>query len=128
MKKEIKAEWVAALRSGRYPQTQGHLHQAGGRDEKPLGYCCLGVLCSIAERHGVVVSQYNPRSGFFAYGKDTETAVLPLEIAVWAGLTGPDPADPYVPWDEDEDTPLTALNDDYRQTFAQIADLIEEHL
>lgn len=40
MEKKLKAKWVKALRSGRYQQTKGFLH-----DEK--GYCCLGVLCRL---------------------------------------------------------------------------------
>lgn len=42
MKKEFKAKWIAALRSGEYKQTKGHLH-----DEN--GYCCLGVLCEVTQ-------------------------------------------------------------------------------
>jgi hypothetical protein len=37
---KVKADWVAALRSGKYAQCQGVLK----RDE---GYCCLGVLVEI---------------------------------------------------------------------------------
>lgn len=43
MNPEIKAKWVAALRSGAYQQATGVL-----RDEKG-GYCCLGVLCDLVE-------------------------------------------------------------------------------
>lgn len=41
MEKRLKAKWVRALRSGRYKQTGGDLKNAEG-------YCCLGVLCSVA--------------------------------------------------------------------------------
>lgn len=41
MDKELKEKWVTALRSGEYRQTTGEL-----KDE--YGYCCLGVLCDIA--------------------------------------------------------------------------------
>lgn len=40
MNPELKAKWVAALRSGQYKQTCEFL-----RDSK--GYCCLGVLAEI---------------------------------------------------------------------------------
>lgn len=38
---ELKKEWVAALRSGKYKQAHGTL-------SKPDGDCCLGVLCKVA--------------------------------------------------------------------------------
>ena len=40
MDPEIKAKWLAALRSGEYKQCQGGL-KVDGR------YCCLGVLCVV---------------------------------------------------------------------------------
>lgn len=40
MDKKLKAKWVKALRSGRYDQTTGSLHD-------DVGYCCLGVLCTL---------------------------------------------------------------------------------
>lgn len=41
MNAELKAKWVAALRSGEYRQGQGVLKTSKGE------YCCLGVLCDI---------------------------------------------------------------------------------
>lgn len=38
--KEIKAKWVAALRSGEFKQGKHYLH-------KGETFCCLGVLCEI---------------------------------------------------------------------------------
>lgn len=40
MDKKIKDKWIKALRSGRYKQIQGRLHDNGA-------YCCLGVLCRV---------------------------------------------------------------------------------
>jgi hypothetical protein len=37
MDKELKAKWVAALRSGEYEQGEGSLYEGGK-------FCCLGVL------------------------------------------------------------------------------------
>lgn len=42
MDAEIKAKWVAALRSGEYQQGDRQLRD-GDR------YCCLGVLCEVAD-------------------------------------------------------------------------------
>lgn len=42
MNKELKAKWVAALHSGDYEQAKGAL-----RTE--TGFCCLGILCEVAQ-------------------------------------------------------------------------------
>lgn len=42
MDAELKAKWVAALRSGKYAQGRAHLNLNGR-------YCCLGVLCEVAD-------------------------------------------------------------------------------
>lgn len=44
MDKELKAKWVAALRSGEYEQGVGSLYNKT-RD----AYCCLGVLHRVAD-------------------------------------------------------------------------------
>ena len=44
MDPELKAKWVAALRSGEYKQGRDVLH-----NNKSNTYCCLGVLCRVAE-------------------------------------------------------------------------------
>ena len=43
MDQELKAKWVAALRSGKYQQTTGML-----RESESNGFCCLGVLLDIS--------------------------------------------------------------------------------
>lgn len=43
MDQELKAKWVAALRSGQYKQGDGCLH-----DKASDTYCCLGVLLTVA--------------------------------------------------------------------------------
>lgn len=40
MKADLKAQWIAALRSGRYRQCRNFLHVDDA-------YCCLGVLCRV---------------------------------------------------------------------------------
>src|SRR3990167_1245866 len=70
MNAKIKAQWVAALRSGRYTQGYGKL-RSGGK------YCCLGVLCALYNRR-----HKRPR---WAIRDDTE---LPHpKVYSWAGLT-----------------------------------------
>jgi len=45
MNRQIKAKWIAALRSGKYEQTQDVMRRK--LDNGKSGYCCLGVLGSI---------------------------------------------------------------------------------
>lgn len=42
MDANLKAEWVKALRSGRFGQTRFELENEGC-------FCCLGVLCEVAD-------------------------------------------------------------------------------
>ncbi len=46
MKPEVKAEWLKALRSGKYKQTVGSLCRV---EAGQLCYCCLGVLCDVRD-------------------------------------------------------------------------------
>lgn len=48
---KFKKKWVAALRSGKYKQTQGALRKAFGPGESG-GYCCLGVACDLINPKG----------------------------------------------------------------------------
>jgi hypothetical protein len=108
----IRARWTAALRSGQYVQGYGQLRQGGG-------HCCLGVLCDLAAKSGVISwDDIGPGSGF-----------LPGKVVDWAGLAGENARDPilaHFPDDEgaDEDAAAASLNDDHF-SFAQIADLID---
>ena len=43
MNAELKAKWLAALRSGKYKQATRTL-----REPDSNNYCCLGVLCALA--------------------------------------------------------------------------------
>ena len=60
MTKRLKARWIAALRSGKYTQGQGHLRQKDDSlgSKTGLSYCCLGVLCEVAK------VKYNGDDGF----------------------------------------------------------------
>ena len=57
--KDIKEEWLTALRSGEYVKDKGQLNYKGN-------YCCLGVLCEIQKR-----PQYIKRSNYIAYDNYT---------------------------------------------------------
>ena len=101
MNKRIKKAWVKALRSGEYKQGNGQLC----RNDR---FCCLGVLYDIAHdgywHKGTDGQSWltDERSGEFLYGEDF-------------GLS------------DDMQENLSDMNDEY-QSFAQIADYIEQNL
>lgn len=121
MKKKIKKEWVAALRSGDYKQGKGALR----RDDT---YCCFGVLCELAVAAGVadrIVSKrlysYGPAGTFPGnYVGAWAAGFLPSVVSKWAGLG--DVGDVVV-----DGNSLADLNDN-GATFQDIANIIEAEL
>lgn len=130
MKKEIKERWVAALRSGDYPQGTGFLQAI---DKYGSRFCCLGVLCDLAEQDGVIkqaepLANVNGNEVHVTYNDSSPTAIngktaslLPRPVQEWSGL--------------DSTYPLLSgggrfyalidLNDE-GTPFEEIADIIEE--
>lgn len=120
MNPEVKAKWVAALRSGEYKQAKGRLRDGDA-------YCCLGVLCDL---HAKETGEYWQETvDGFRYCHLEQ--VLPFPVRMWAGLCSDSP-------DVAVDRPLTLLNDGRAadgdapaqpaHNFNQIADLIEKRL
>lgn len=106
--KEHRRLWVEALRSGKYQQAQGALHDAGG-------FCCLGVACDIS-RLGSWERSGADEDRFYLVDDDLEDSVLPIAVQRWLGLRAPGgEAQAYMLWH---------LNDN-GETFAAIADIIE---
>jgi hypothetical protein len=113
---EIKDQWLAALRSGKYKQGHGAL-QVNDM------YCCLGVLCAISpfadeaqmRPDGSVYYIETSESG---YRQDQE-GILPRHIKDWAGLESRNPSASH--------STLASLNDQ-GATFEEIADIIEREL
>jgi hypothetical protein len=125
MNPEIRARWVAALRSGEIPQASGILRDGDAR-------CCLGVLCDLAVADGVIPeAAWESREGIWLYGRESQT--LPASVSQWAGIEGTFEHNPVV-FVEDDDAPgvpvtvnersLAELNDG-GWTFPQIAGAIE---
>ncbi len=116
MKPGIKALWLQALRGGEYEQGQRRLRSG---DQ----FCCLGVLCDLAGKHGI--GKWNG-DAFKADGYQLVSTVLPSPVADWADL---DELDPRI-----GKYGVSIYNDgsaDYDidpRTFAEIADLIEKEL
>jgi hypothetical protein len=128
MNPEIKQRWVEALRSGEYKQTREELYDGNG------GYCCLGVLCDLAIKDGVLdkwddyIDRWYPNSdeleGAGLEGLWADDELLPAKAQHWAGLTNHAPNVPF----QDTKKSLSILNDEFRLDFNTIADLIEEQL
>jgi hypothetical protein len=127
MNPEIKAQWVADLRSGQFEQGRGYLNMEGK-------LCCLGVLCEQAVKAGVIEARpLEHDSAVIVYDGKSDT--LPDSVVRWAGLPeGEGVTNPRNPNVEVDDTSvsLAELNDGEngwtRRTFGQIADLIEDQL
>lgn len=124
MNPEIKAQWVAALRSGEYRKGTGALRDSDDN------FCCLGVLCDLAAKAGVGEwSGSGPvRLGAIRFkgqgDLEWERDTLPLSVQAWSGLGR---SNPVATIETGEGVPLAELNDNGAQ-FARLADLIEESL
>mgnify|MGYP001438297913 CR=1 FL=1 len=102
MKYNVMKKWVKALRSGEYKQTRGTLVD---RD----GFCCLGVLCDIANKENVVeLHDYQDRGN------------LPCKVMKWSGIE-----DSYGER-KGRRKALAILNDFNRYSFKKIANVIEK--
>jgi hypothetical protein len=100
--------WLAALRSGQYRQCTGRLRDEDGN------YCCLGVCTRVAMNAGVTSEGLDD--------KMLGWAGLPESVREWVGLQG------QMGVSVNGSQPsLTALNDNHRFTFPQIADHLETH-
>jgi hypothetical protein len=118
--KEVKKKWVDALRSGEYAQGRSSLRD---HDE----YCCLGVLCELAVKEGVIAPP-TYSDGVWRYVGDQEY-YLPRVVMDWAELTEEDPkVDPGEDSEFSEWNTLAQMNDGAQADFDQIAEMIEECL
>ena len=118
MNPEIKAKWLAALRSGEYEQTRNTLRNC-------KGFCCLGVLTDLyikeKEAKWIFEKRYDETVVYW-FQEAQET--LPNCVKQWAGL---DDSDPFVTYRE-RHIVISQLNDIERFNFNQIANVIEEQL
>lgn len=129
MNPDVKVKWIAALRSGDYAQTHGTL-----RDKD--GYCCLGVLCDIAAKHGKGTwrleptneTQYETQYTFHPVDGGFAFSFLPAQIGRWAGFEDNELTDPIIDPTAKEGQRAVTHNDSIKSTFAHIADLVEKNL
>lgn len=121
MDSEVRDTWVAALRSGKYPQGRFALHSVSGTGKE--SFCCLGVLCVLAVEAGIIGEPRRDASGEnYLYGKHSASGYLPVEVQKWSGITSAEAAF-HVGGFAGMDS-LSSRNDT-GATFATIADLIE---
>jgi hypothetical protein len=104
MDAELKAKWVAALRSGEYQQTVGTLRLAS---DGQIYYCCLGVLYCVSGMK--VPALTTPKSADLARWELPEDERVRLECMNDGGV--------------DDDGKAYR-----RHTFPEIADYIEANL
>jgi hypothetical protein len=119
-----RKEWVAALRSGEYPQAQSVLYDG-------YAYCCLGVACTLAgleaEEDGTNYWFEGdhltlPSTGREWLGTKSQNPVLDIDADLRENVQGPRPGVDDEAWGWPAD--VASLNDQ-GFTFNQIADLIE---
>jgi hypothetical protein len=147
--KRVRA-FLAALRSGKFHQTQGVLHRPDDerRTAGTVGHCCLGVACEVAISGGLTLDRIvvpcngDPRTWFGIVnpiGNDIgNKEVLPVPVIQWYSFGGPNP---YVlaprevmekadatfgnRWTEGQLFSASSLNDDHGLSFELIADCFE---
>jgi hypothetical protein len=121
MKKNIADRWIAQLRNGEIKQWVGSLGVSNG------ARCCLGVLCDIAIKDGIIdpptlipdTDDTDDVPYTLEYGQ--YVGQLPSAVQKWAGMHSTDGS---FRLNTEGNTSLTTLND-HGMTFAEIADLIE---
>lgn len=117
MNSELKAKWVAALRSGQYRQGKEALYADGA-------YCCLGVLCRIAgatmkpttllvEDEDGEQRRVNAKVFFNEYNYTEEEELN--ELLRYFDITG------------SVEIILIDMNDQEEKDFSEIADWIAKH-
>lgn len=118
----IKADWVDALRSGRYSQGQVMLN-----NKQQGTFCCLGVLCEMAVEAGVIerdpdtVTFPSQSATYYGVKRDYSSSFLPEAVQEWAGINS---VGEFINDTGSRDS-LVDHNDNGK-TFRQIADIIEK--
>jgi hypothetical protein len=119
-------KWVAALESGEYKQTRGALYRSADHDGDPAGYCCLGVLCDLAVKEGVIdppVVAFDKDRGMVATYAESDT-FLPVKVQEWVGIDEDNPWVDFERWGREVADNLALLNDEEEASFEEIADIL----
>jgi len=118
MNKEVVKKWVDALESGEYTQGKEYLnyHQR---------FCCLGVLCELALKEGILLEEDKilSESGNCRY--EGNGAFLPRKVQHWLGAES---CDPFL--GKEIRKSCSTWNDDegLHKTFPEIAAMLREEV
>jgi hypothetical protein len=135
---EAIIEWVHALESGDYEQTQGSLAAlVDTQDGRHWKYCCLGVAC-VADNLDPTHADPDDMDDVADDGRYffADNGTLPEPVSAWLGLGDDNPVldvpddlqgrEPFYQAAEQAgrvgpEASATTLNDTYRFTFVEIA-------
>ena len=129
MNRHIAKEWTVRLRSGITKQTRKHLGRNDG------SRCCLGVLCDMAVEEGIIFppGEFRPgtsKRGCLVFGGTRHN--LPAPVREWAGMKSTYGQYPGEIGTGRSSTygapPSLALDNDAGADFAELADIIEQHV
>jgi len=126
MNKELIKRWVEALRSGKYQQGRLSLRNTSNQ------FCCLGVLCDIAKDE--LGLDWILKEEWSKYQIDNNCTVLPSSLKELIGIGGclgiiidaTKLSSEYGIPSDTKYTTLVELNDYWRLSFNQIADILEQ--
>lgn len=135
-----KQLWLDALRSNTYTQGEGALHTIDDTGQERL--CCLGVLCQVAMKEGVVLRRTArlDSGGRTIVEYNNLDGVLPDPVLQWSGLDnrnpsfrpGHDVAMGFIVRNPDFPTASVGVSlaecNDNGYTFTEVADIIEKYL
>jgi len=116
---QIITEWIDDLRTTDALQGSGYLAQKG---EHGIEYCCLGRLSEIGVKHGLLARIDGDVTVCYRWQDDNPREdILPQGFAEWLGID----QDPEV---NDENLKASTANDDYFESFAEIAVQVHAHI
>lgn len=108
-----KKKWIEALRSGKYKQGRAALKEVRGKTAK---YCCLGVLCDLAARDGLIRRASKPLYDVSARDFEGNSGALPDHLRERLEM------------EKKDQSHLISMNDVDEASFSKIADWIEANL
>lgn len=127
MDKEIKEQWLTALKSGNYKKGKTWLCSVEKKpnNQSEIRYCCLGVLCDLAVKNGIRVDlKWDPGLDSEILLYDGKATKLPSSVMYWARLKE---NNPYFKNSEFWQDNLALLNDT-TESFDKVIKAIEEEL
>jgi hypothetical protein len=126
VKPEIAELWAKALESGDYDQGTGQLVTRVS-EHTPPKYCCLGVLCDLADKAGVKsgLDEYKQYGWNFntSWNFGTNGATLPEVVIEWADMNSPGGE-----FSNAGDCDYLISHNDDGDSFTEIAAIIREHV